>query len=75
MNDNKVALRIGNIYKPERVQDGSGTGFAGNVYHTVGIAPTLNTMAGGGKQPSVVVKIERTTNDNAHHCSKQRQES
>lgn len=34
-------LRIGNIYGDNR-----GTGFAGNVWHKEGIAPTLTTMGG-----------------------------
>ena len=39
-------LRIGNIYGNNR-----GTGFAGNVWHKEGIAPTLTTMGGGNGNP------------------------
>ena len=34
-------IRIGNLYGENR-----GTGFAGNVWHKEGIAPTLTTMGG-----------------------------
>ena len=46
-------LRIGNIYGDNR-----GTGFAGNVWHKEGIAPTLTTMGGGNREP-IIVEIVR----------------
>ena len=35
-------IRIGNLYGRNR-----GTSFAGNIYDTEGISPTLTTMGGG----------------------------
>ena len=46
-------LRIGNIYGDNR-----GTGFAGNVWHKEGIAPTLTTMGGGNREP-IIMEIVR----------------
>ena len=37
-------IRIGNIYG-----DHYGTGYAGNVWDTNGLCPTLMTMQGGGE--------------------------
>ena len=49
--DNWVAepTRLGNIYGEQ-----FGTGYAGNVWDTNGIAPALMTMQGGNRQPLVV---------------------
>lgn len=49
--DNWVAepTRLGNIYGEQ-----FGTGYAGNVWDTDGIAPTLMTMQGGNRQPLVI---------------------
>lgn len=49
--DNWVAepTRLGNIYGEQ-----FGTGYAGNVWDTNGISPTLMTMQGGNRQPLVV---------------------
>lgn len=41
--------RLGNIYGEE-----FGTGFAGNVWDTNGIAPTIQTAQGGGRQPLIL---------------------
>lgn len=40
---------LGNIYGR-----GKGTSFAGNVYDTDGLAPTLNTMGGGNREPLII---------------------
>jgi DNA (cytosine-5)-methyltransferase 1 len=49
--DNWVAepTRLGNIYGEQ-----FGTGYAGNVWDTNGISPTLMTMQGGNRQPLIV---------------------
>ena len=41
MNSDKRPIRLFNIYREDRE-----TGFAGNVYDTEGLAPTINTMGG-----------------------------
>lgn len=41
--------RLGNIYGEDR-----GTGFAGNVWDTNAVSPTLTTMQGGGRQPMII---------------------
>lgn len=46
-------LRIGNIYGDNR-----GTGFAGNIWDTEGISPTLTTMGGGNREP-IIMEIVR----------------
>lgn len=43
---------IGNIYGRNK-----GTSFAGGVYLPDGLAPTLNSMGGGNRQPLIVVKV------------------
>ena len=54
-NDNDIhskectVIRLGNIYG-----DGYGTGYAGWVYGTWGIGPTLQTAQGGGRTPMVM---------------------
>ena len=55
-------LRIGNIYGDNR-----GTGFAGNVWHKEGIAPTLTTMGGGNREPIImeIVRYEQSEADNS----------
>ena len=37
----------------------SGGSFAGNVYGTDGIAPTLNCMGGGNRMPLILIEDER----------------
>lgn len=44
-------IRLGNIYGEH-----CGTGFAGNVWDTEAISPTLMTMQGGNRQPMIMVK-------------------
>lgn len=44
---------IGNIYG-----DKKGTGFAGNVWETEGLCPTLTTMGGGNQQPLILTYEE-----------------
>lgn len=41
-------IRIGNIY------GATGGNFAGNVYDKNGIAPTINTCGGGGREPMII---------------------
>lgn len=48
-----MMIKLGNIY------GFTGGNFAGNVYSTKGIAPALNTMQGGNKQPLIVVKTKK----------------
>jgi hypothetical protein len=42
---------IGNIYN-----ENSGTGYAGCVWDINYLSPTLNTMAGGNRQPLILIK-------------------
>ena len=44
--------RLGNIYGEDR-----GTGFAGNVWDTNAVSPTLTTMQGGGRQPMIIENV------------------
>lgn len=37
----------------------SGGSFAGNVYGIDGIAPTLNCMGGGNREPLILIKDEQ----------------
>lgn len=46
--------KYGNIYR-----ENSGGSFAGNVYDTNGICPTINTAGGGNREPIVLIKNER----------------
>lgn len=48
MNDDDIK-RLGNYFGEE-----FGTGYAGNVYDSNGVAPTLQSMQGGGRQPHIV---------------------
>ena len=43
--------RLGNYYGKQ-----FGTGYAGNVWDSNYIAPTLMTMVGGGREPHIIVK-------------------
>lgn len=58
---NDRIIRIGNIYGDNR-----GTGFAGNVWHKNGLAPTLTTMGGGNREP-IIMEISH------YECSKSNQ--
>ena len=51
-------IKIGNIYG-----DHHGTGYAGNVWDTNGLCPTLMTMQGGGRQPMIInnLRIRKLT--------------
>ena len=51
-------IRIGNIYG-----DHYGTGYAGNVWDTNELCPTLTTMQGGGRQPMIIdnLRIRKLT--------------
>ena len=48
-----MVIKLGNIY------GFTGGNFAGIVYSAKGIAPALNTMQGGNKQPLIVVKTKK----------------
>ena len=48
--------RLFNIYGEDR-----GTGFAGNVWDTEAISPTLTTMTGGNRQPLIPVTVREAT--------------
>lgn len=56
MNKEKRPIRLFNIYGGER-----GASFSGNVYSTKGIAPTINTMGGGNRQPLIIEFYEYKT--------------
>lgn len=49
-NNDETPNRIGNLYGEDR-----GTSFAGNVWDDEAISPTLTTMAGGGRQPHIII--------------------
>lgn len=49
---------IGNINRPD-----FGTGYAGGVWDSDNISPTLTTMQGGGRQPHVMCGIDKSVND------------
>ena len=48
---------IGNINRPD-----FGTGYAGGVWDTNNISPTLTTMQGGGRQPHIMCGIDKSLN-------------
>lgn len=48
---------IGNINRPD-----FGTGYAGGVWGTNNISPTLTTMQGGGRQPHIMCGIDKSLN-------------
>ena len=48
-----MVIKLGNIY------GFTGGNFAGNVYSAKGIAPALNIMQGGNRQPLIVVKTKK----------------
>lgn len=48
-----MVIKLGNIY------GFTGGNFAGNVYSAKGLAPALNTMQGGNKQPLIIVKKKK----------------
>ena len=49
MDKEKRPIRLFNIYGENR-----GTGFAGNVWDTEGVAPTITTMGGGNREPLIM---------------------
>lgn len=50
MQENEInAVRLGNVYGEEY-----GTGYAGNVWDSDTISPTLTTMQGGGREPMII---------------------
>ena len=57
--------RLGNIYGKDR-----GTGFAGNVWDTEGLCPTITTMQGGNREPMIIedqtIVAMRGRNPNDH---------
>lgn len=50
-DDSNTPKFIGNINRPD-----FGTGYAGGVWDTNNISPTLTTMQGGGRQPHIIEK-------------------
>ena len=56
MNRDKRPIRLFNIYDRKR-----GGTFSGNVYSSKGIAPTLNTMGGGRREPMILESYEYKT--------------
>ncbi len=50
-------IRLGNIY------GFTGGSFAGNVYSTDGLCPSINTAGGGNREPIVVIKNVIKTNN------------
>ena len=56
MNRDKRPIRLFNIYGRKR-----GRSFSGNVYSSKGIAPTLNTMGGGRREPMILESEEKKT--------------
>lgn len=58
MNENKTAVFIGSMY-------GHGTGYAGAVYSTKGLCPTLTTMQGGGREPHILL-VKKVEQDEKH---------
>lgn len=48
----KDVNKLGNIY------GFTGGSYAGNVYDIYGLAPALNSMQGGNRQPLVLVKVK-----------------
>lgn len=49
---------LGNVNNPE-----FGTGYAGGVWDSENISPTLTTMQGGGRQPHIVCGIDKSNNN------------
>lgn len=49
----KIVHQVGNIFKTDSF---GGNPQVGRVYATDGLAPTLNTMQGGGREPKILVK-------------------
>lgn len=47
-----MVIRLGNIY------GFTGGSFAGNVYSAHGIAPALNAMQGGNRQPLIIEEAD-----------------
>ena len=48
-----MVIKLGNIY------GFTGGNFSGNVYSAKGIAPALNTMQGGNRQPLIIEKKKK----------------
>lgn len=48
-----MVIKLGNIY------GFSGGNFSGNVYSPKGLAPALNTMQGGNRQPLIIEKKKK----------------
>ena len=48
---------LGNVNNPE-----FGTGYAGGVWDSDNISPTLTTMQGGGRQPHIVCGVDKSNN-------------
>ena len=53
---NMRAKKLGNIYGENR-----GTGFAGNVWDTDALSPTITTMGGGNREPLIIEEYEENS--------------
>lgn len=59
--DNGYVIQVGNIY-PDTPTFKNRT--MGRVYDIEGLAPTINTCGGGGREPKIVVYEERDNSSN-----------
>jgi hypothetical protein len=59
--DNGEVIQVGNIY-PDTPTFKNRT--MGRVYDIEGLAPTINTCGGGGREPKIVVYEERDNSSN-----------
>lgn len=57
MNDNISCKRLGNLL------GFTGGSFAYMVYDADGLAPTLNCMGGGGREPMIVEEVKQEVDD------------
>ncbi len=58
MWSNMEVIQVGNVMPTKKRKNPN----QGRVYSIEGIAPCLNGMTGGGRQPYIVVKDERKKN-------------
>lgn len=61
-NDDISMVFITNIYGHK-----VGSGYAGSVYGTEGVAPALSTMNGGNRQPMIAVADEEDQEAEGNH--------
>lgn len=53
MKDATKTIRLGNLY------GFTGGSFAGMIYSTLGLCPTINCMGGGNREPMIAVYEDR----------------